>query len=469
MATHSRLYLCAVLLAWSASSVFAQNARVATPNTSKQASSTEAKAPNPTQSPSANAAPQKQVDYIVAVVNSEPITNNEVRLRLLKVEEQIRQQGAQMPPHELLIEQLLENLISERAQIQLARETGIRADEAAVDLAEQNLAQQNQIEVAALRQKLKEAGLSLADFRNELRNQILLTRIREREVEGRARVTDLEIDQFIREQNAKNKAAPTTQINLGHILVLVPEDASEAEVKALQGRAQSVMNRARAGEEFAQLARTFSDASEKQNGGQLGLLSTEKYPELFVTATASLKPGEITGPIRSAAGFHILKLLEKKQIAAKSHTATSQNHARHILLRPTAQLSEADAIDQLAELRQKILRNEISFEQAAQRYSEDGSARTGGDLGWANPGQFVPEFEQIMNQLNQGQISHPLISRFGVHLIQLIERRNIELEPREYRELVRNALRDKKTTEALSTWAQEVRGRAYVERRNPPQ
>lgn len=408
-------------------------------------------------------------DYIVAVVNSEPITNNEVRAALQRVLQQLAQQGNPQVDSKTLARQVLERLINEKAQLQLARESGIAADEAAIDQAEQNIARQNQLTVIELRRRLTQEGGVPSQFRNQLRDQILLTRLREREVEPRARVTELEIDQFLREQQSSNPAVQ--QINLAQVLVSVPDTATPVQVTALQARAQRALARARAGEDFVTLVREFSDASDKAslaNGGELGLRTADRYPPLFLEATHNLAVGEISALVRSGAGFHILKVLEKKSAALPAMTVT-QSRARHILLRVSPQLSESAARDKLNEFKKRVAAGQADFAALARDHSQDGSAAQGGDLGWANPGMFVPEFEAVMNSLAPGQISEPLVSRFGVHLIQLMERRQATLNPQEQREAVRAILHEKKLDEAYVSWAQDVRGRAYVELREPPQ
>lgn len=408
-------------------------------------------------------------DYIVAVVNSEPITNNEVRAALQRVLQQLAQQGNPQVDNKTLARQVLERLINEKAQLQLARESGITADDAAIDQAEQNIARQNQLTVTELRRRLTQEGGVPSQFRNQLRDQILLTRLREREVEPRARVSELEIDQFLREQQSSTPAVQ--QINLAQILVSVPDTATPVQVTALQARAQRALTRARAGEDFVALVREFSDASDKAslaNGGELGLRTADRYPPLFLEATHKLAVGEISALVRSGAGFHILKVLEKKSAALPAMTVT-QSRARHILLRVSPQLTESAARDKLNEFKKRVAAGQADFAALARDHSQDGSAAQGGDLGWANPGMFVPEFEAVMNSLTPGQISEPLVSRFGVHLIQLMERRQATLSPQEQREAVRAMLHEKKLDEAYASWAQDVRGRAYVELREPPQ
>ncbi len=410
---------------------------------------------------------QRQADYIVAVVNSEPITNNEVRAEMQRAMQQLAQQRRPQPDSQQLARQVLESLISQKAQLQLARESGIQVDEAAIDLAEQNIARQNELDVAELHRRLAQEGVVLSQFRAQLRDQLMLTRLRERDVDSRARVSDLEIDQYLREQ--QNSSDPATQeVNLAQILVAVPDAASPVQIAALQARAQRALDRARAGEDFVALVREFSDASDSANGGQLGLRTADRYPPLFIEATQNLGVGDVSALVRSGAGFHVLKVLEKKSAGAPAMTVT-QSRARHILLRVSPQLSEMAARNKLNEFKKRIMAGQADFASLARENSQDGSAAQGGDLGWANPGMFVPEFEEVMNRLTPSQISDPFVSRFGVHLIQLTERRKATLNPREQREAVRALLREKKLDETYVSWMQDLRGRAYVEMREPPQ
>ncbi|MCW5668924.1 MAG: peptidylprolyl isomerase [Hydrogenophaga sp.] len=417
----------------------------------------------------APAAPTQQgtADFIVALVNSEPVTNNEVRQRLLRVEQQIAQEGTAMPARDVLVREVLEQIINERAQMQQASELGITVDEAAVTQAEQAIAAQNQLSPDELRRRLAAEGIDINRFRNNLRNQILLQRVQERQVDSRVRVTDADIDDFIREQRGNSDVA-SLELNLAHVLVAVPEGATPERIQELQARAQGVAERARAGADFAQLARDFSDAPERTNGGLFGMRPATRLPSLFVDATRALAAGGVAGPLRSPAGFHVLKVIEKKQ-AGMPDAIVTQTRARHILLRTGPQLSQADAVARLAAFRQQIASGQASFEALAREHSQDGSASQGGDLGWAGPGMFVPEFEQAMNALRPGEVSAPLVSRFGVHLIRVDERRQATLTQREQRDMVRGLAREKKLEDALRVWTQDTRSRAYVEYRDPPQ
>ncbi|WP_119963919.1 peptidylprolyl isomerase [Simplicispira lacusdiani] len=408
----------------------------------------------------------RQADFIVAVVNSEPVTNHEVRQRLARLQRQVASQGGAQPPRELLAREALEQLILERVQSQLAREGGIAVDELSVDQAEQSVARQNEVSTAEMYRRLAADGISREQFRQELRRQLMQQRLREREVDARVRVSEQEIDQFLREQSAGTDQAQL-ELSLGHVLVSVPEGASPAQVASAQARAQAVADKARAGGDFAALAREFSDARDAAAGGLMGLRTADRYPDLFVEATQALSVGGVAGPVRSGAGFHVLKVFEKTRAGLPA--TVTQSHARHILLRTGAQLSERAAAERLQEYRRRIQAGQADFAALAREHSQDGSAKQGGDLGWSNPGNYVPEFEEAMNRLQPGEIAEPLVSRFGVHLIQLLERREARLNPREQREMVRHAVRQKKIEEAYATWAQEVRGRAYVEFRDPPQ
>ncbi|MBB1077771.1 peptidylprolyl isomerase [Rhodoferax sp. 4810] len=414
----------------------------------------------------ATATAQTQADFIVAVVNSEPITNREVVREAQREYQQLVQQRRAPPDVQALLPEVLEALISRKAQLQMARDTGLRVEESAIDQAEQSIALQNQFDVAELRRRVARDGMSLSQFRAQLADQILMQRLRERDVESRVRVSEQDIDQFLREQQAQDTTGDT-QINLAQILVAVPETATAQQVDALKLRAQRALERARKGEDFATLVREFSDATDLASGGLLGLRSTARYPELFVQATTPLTVGDVAELVRSPAGFHVLKVVEKIRPGLPT-MAVTQSHARHILLVPNTKLSEAEARSKLAEFKKQVVANQADFATLARENSQDGSAAQGGDLGWASPGMFVPEFEATMNRLAPGEVSDPLLSRFGLHLIQLLERRKASLTPEQQREAVRAMLREKKLDEAYQTWAQDVRARAYVELREPP-
>ncbi|WP_311223258.1 MULTISPECIES: peptidylprolyl isomerase [unclassified Acidovorax] len=415
---------------------------------------------------SASSTLPRQADYIVAVVNSEPITNNEVRLRQARLEQQIAAQGGERPSPARIAKEVLDRLVLEKIQLQLATENAIKVDELAVTQAAQSVARQNNVSMDEMYRRLAMDGISRDRFTQELRNQLLMQRLREREVESRVKVSDLEVDQYLRDLQASTDPSKT-ELNLGHILVVVPESAPPDVIEQRRARAQAAADRVKAGEEFAKVARDVSEAPEGAAGGELGLRPADRYPELFLNATSKTPVGGVVGPVRSPAGFHILKVIEKTRGGVAS-TAV-QTHARHILLRANPQLSESAAAQRLADYRRRIESGTADFATLAREHSQDGSAKEGGDLGWAGPGRYVPEFEEALNALKPGEISQPVVSRFGVHLIQLLDRREAKLTQREQRDSVRDVVREKKLDEAYTTWVQEIRGRAYVELREPPQ
>ena len=415
----------------------------------------------------AQAQKTQSADFVVAVVNSEPITNSEVQSAVKRVTEQLKAQRQTPPAAEELRQGVLERLISDRAQLQLAAEYGIRVDDASVDQAEQNLARQNQMDLDTFHQRMAKDGIPAATLRTQLRDQITLQRLREREVDARVRISDQDVDRALAEQQAANTDPLAQEINLAQLLVAVPEKADDTLVAQLQAQAQAMLVRIRSGEDFVTLVKQHSDA-DRSKSGEFGLRRADRYPSTFVQATQSVAVGAVSELVRSGAGFHILKVLERRAPSALSRSVV-QSHANHILLRTGPELSQVAAVAKLADIRQRIASGKTDFASAARENSQDGSAAQGGDLGWSSPGMFVPEFEEAMNRLTDGQISTPVVSRFGVHLIQLVERRRAELSPREVRELVRNQLREAKLEEAYATWARDIRERAYVELREPPQ
>jgi peptidyl-prolyl cis-trans isomerase SurA len=407
-------------------------------------------------------AARRSADYIVAVVNQELVTNSEVLQRLQRTEQEAARSNTRLPDRDALVRELLDQLIDERAQLGAARDGGVRVEDNDIDRAVTNIAAQNQITVPQLRERLRTEGMEFARFRNNLRDQILLERIREREVQGRIRINDADIESWLAEQREKNGAA--TEYNIAQILLAVPENTAPAFVAQRRQQGVALLQRLRAGEDFAALVREASDAS-KDRGGEMGLRRADKLPDAFVEAVNPLRAGEIAPQVlRSGAGFHVLKLVERREAAL----TVTQQHARHILLRVGPKLTQEAALRRLAGYKRQIEAGTVKFEDLARQHSEDGSAANGGDLGWASPGQFVPEFEQAMSTLRPGSIAEPLVSRFGVHLIQLLERRDQRLEPREQREMARAALREQKAEDAYTEWAREVRARAYVELRDPP-
>ena len=406
----------------------------------------------------------QQADFIVALVNSEPITHAELTQQIKQVTEQQTQQRIALPPPAELRSAVLERMIGERAQLQLARETGIRIDTGAIDQAERNVAAQNQMDISQLHKSLQIKGTTVTAFRDQLRDQLMLTRLHEREVDSRLRITDTEVDRALAERQATNTDPLAQDINLAQLLIALPEKPTQAQINLAQTQAQQLRARVVAGEKFETLVQEFS-AAERKNGGQLGLRRADRYPASFVAATQALGVGAVSELVRSDAGFHLLKVIDRR--AGALVETVVQTHARHILLRTTDKLNASQASARLADVRQRIMTGATSFEAAARDVSQDGSASQGGDLGWSVPGMFVPEFDAVLDRIKDREISQPVVSRFGVHLIQLIERRRVELSLAQQREQMRNTLKATRAEEAYATWARDVRARAFVEIREP--
>ena len=407
----------------------------------------------------------RSADFIVAVVNTEAVTAVEVTQRVERLSAEAKRAGGPQPNTDVLRQQVLDALIDERVQITFAREVGQKVDDADIDRAVANVAAQNQITVPQLRDRMRAEGMEMPRFRNNLRDQLMLERVREREVNARIRISDADIDKVLDEYRAK--ASTETQLNLAQILVTVPENASAELLAQRQTRADQALARVRAGEDFSKVARDLSEDGNREAGGEIGMRPASRLPDLFVDAVRGLAVGQVAEqPLRSPAGFHILKVLDRQDGNAFQIT---QTHARHILLRSTDKTQSAAVLRRMEDLRRQIERGDKEFDEVAREVSEDGSAASGGDLGWASPGQFVPEFEDAMVKLAPGGISPPVVSRFGVHLIQVLERRNITPDPKEIRNQARAQLRETKFDQAYADWAKELRLRAYIELREPPQ
>jgi peptidyl-prolyl cis-trans isomerase SurA len=406
-------------------------------------------------------------DYIAAVVNQELVTAGEVERRIEAARANAARQGLRLPGEAELRRQVFDALIEERVIITVARDSGVRIDDAELDRAVQSVAAQNRVSMAQLTERLRAEGTDLARFRASLRDQLLIEKLREREVYLRIQVSDEEIEQFLAERRAA--AAGQTMVNVAQILVTVPEGASETVVAERAALAQAALARVRAGEPFDRVAREVSEDGNRQRGGEIGLRPAARLPDLFSEAVKDFKPGDVSpAPLRSGAGFHILKLLDR-QGGGDAVGRITQTQVRHVLLRTSPQLSAEVAEQRLAEYRAAIVAGRRSFEDIARQYSEDASAATGGDLGWVAPGTMVPEFEVAMNSLAPGGVSAPVLSRFGVHLIQVVQRRDVTLDVRQLREQARAVLRERKFEQAYVDWAKELRSRAYIEFRDPPQ
>ena len=403
-------------------------------------------------------------DYIVAVVNQELVTAAELQQRIARAREEAARNRTPLPPAGTLRQQALDQLIDERVLITNARDSGARVDESEIDRAVGNVAIQNQLTMAQLRERLRKEGLDYAKFRENVKDQMMVERVREREVASRIKISDAEIDALL---DQRRTSGAGLQFNIAQILVIVPEGAGVAVVAERRERALAALQRVRAGEDFATIARELSEDGNRAQGGEIGTRPADRLPDLFVKAVQPLKSGEVAPEVlRSGAGFHVLKLIERKDGGAFS---VQQIRARHILLKPSAELTMEAATRRLSQFRREILAGTKTFEQLARDNSEDGSAAQGGDLGWSSPGQYVPEFEEAIAGLDVGGVSEPVATRFGVHLVQVVDRRQVTLDRKQQREQARSILREQKFEEAYVEWLRDLRGRAYIEMRDPPQ
>ena len=414
--------------------------------------------PSPSQGLKAPTSPLL-IDRVVAIVNREVITASELARRERQFALNLRRQGAAVPSPASLREQVLERMINDRAMLQLARETGVRVDDVTLDRSISRIADQNGLSVAGLRNQLESEGVSFASFRQDIREEIILTRLREREVDNRLQISDSEVDTFLAAQGQSIQRID--ELKVSQILVRVTETASKEEIATAQARLRQVEEALRSGRAFASVAREFSDSPDKDQGGDLGWRNRDRLPSLFLDAVVSLEAGRISKTVRSPNGFHILRLDDKRSTLKTQEVAV--HRARHILVRIDAQASEEAARRRILDIRRRIELG-TNFAQMARDFSQDpGSAQRGGELDWAYPGDLVPEFERAMFQLQPGQLSEPVRSVFGMHLIQLLERKREPLTEQRLRTAARMVLRDQKLAEAVSDWTREVRANAYVE------
>ncbi|HYC47074.1 MAG TPA: peptidylprolyl isomerase [Burkholderiales bacterium] len=403
------------------------------------------------------------IDRIVAVVNEEAITARELEDRTNFAIQQLNKQGTTPPPRSVIQRQLLDRLISDRVQLQYARESGLKVDDQDLERAIQRIAEQNKISVQNLRATLERDGVPYAKFREDIRNEIIMTRLREREVENKIVVTESEIDALL--SASANEEMRSDEVNLSHILVVVPENASPEQVQARRARAEEALAQVRKGVDFKQVAATFSEAPDALQGGLMGWRPGERLPTIFYDALRKMKPGDVSDILRSGNGFHIVRLNDRRGGQATPVAGPSnvqRTHVRHILLKTNELVSENEARNRLRALKER-LENKADFAELARVHSEDASASRGGDLGWILPGDTVPEFERAMNALKIGEISEPVRSQFGWHLIQVIERGTQDVSKNRQRLQARQTLRARKSDEAYQEWVRQLRDRAYVE------
>ena len=408
----------------------------------------------------ARAAEPLPADRIVAVVNDEVITLYELSSRLATAVKQLQKQGTALPPREVLERQMLERLIIDKVQLQHARDIGIKIDDAQLEQALQRIAAGNKMSQLQFREALQKDGIPFAKFREDVRQEITIARVREREVDNKIVIGEGEIDNYLAE--AADGSRGNEEFEVAHILLRTPESASSEQIARVRAKADQVYERAVKGEDFAQLAASYSDAPDGLKGGSLGVRPLNRLPAVFTDAVAQLKPGEVAPVLRSPNGFHVVKLLGKRGGAVAS--AVEQTHVRHILIKVNEVVSESDAKHKLDGLLERI-KNGESFAELAKLYSQDGVASKGGDLGWIYPGDTVPEFERAMNALSPNVVSQPVQSPFGFHLIEVLERRVQDVSSDRQRAAARLALRERKADEAYQDWLRQIRDQSYVDLR----
>jgi peptidyl-prolyl cis-trans isomerase SurA len=403
-----------------------------------------------------------EVDRIIAVVNSEAVTAFELKSRMTTVERQLRSQNVQMPPQEVLEKQLLERMIVDRVQLQLAKETGLRVSDIELDAALRRIAEGNRLSLTEFRTALEKDGIPWTKFREEIREEITLSRIREREVDSRIVISEGEIDNYMANPEQGNNGS--IEVNISHIILRVPEQASPDQLMRIGARAQAALDQLKRGEDFAKVAASYSDAPDGLTGGSMGTRPLDRLPGLYADAAQNLKPGEISGILRSPAGFHIVKVIDKRGGTVVPLMALKQTRARHILIKVNEVVSADEARRKLVGLKER-LDNGGDFAELARLYSNDLSAAKGGDLGWLYQGDTVPDFERGMDALKINQVSEPIQSPFGFHLIQVQERRTEDATAERKRLAARQVLRERKSDEAFQDWVRQMRDRAYVEYR----
>ena len=418
------------------------------------------------------AQPSKQVvvDSIAAIVNSDVITKGELNERVTLVEAQLKQQNIALPPRTEFQKQVLEHMIVERAQLQLAKDMGLRVDDTQLDRTIALMAEQNHMSLAQFKRQTEQNGTPFEKFREKVREEITMSRLRDREVVNKIQINEAEVDNLL---GADSQLQMPEQLRLGHILIRIPENASPEQIAEKRARAEKVLDVLKSGGDFQQTAASYSDADEGLSGGDIGWRSTDRLPKSFVDALAGVKPGNVTGIIKSPNGFHILKVLDRRKMtngaesvaSASDKNTVQQIHARHILIKVNQLVSADEAKRKLIDLRQRIINKSATFEELAKTYSNDGSASRGGDLGWIYPGDTVPEFEKAMVALKPGEISEPIETQFGFHLIQVLDKKTDDVSAERKRIAAKQALRERKVAEATEEWLRQLRDKAYVEYR----
>ncbi len=405
------------------------------------------------------------LNAVVAVVNNDVITTDELAERAHSAALNLRRQKIQLPPMQQLRVQVLEQLILERAISQRARETGIRVDDGIVNATIEQIAQQNKISVAELRRRLSLDGVTFPQFREEIRSQIVAQRLREREVDDEIKIPESEIDAFLADQAGYN-INDTIEYNISHIWIPTSESMSSDELSAARDTADDILERAQDGEDFGRLAASYSKASDALDGGNLGWRTLSQMPTALAAAVRDARQQSSKVAMNvSSDGYYIVKVNDRRD-GVKTKLAggpVTQTHVRHILMAVTPVTDEATVLNRLNDIRKRLVENKEDFATLARLHSVDGSATRGGDLGWVHPGDTVPAFEEAMNNLRPGEVSRPIKTQYGYHIIQVLDRRQEAVDAERMRYMARQVLRQRKLAEATANWQRELRDRAYVE------
>jgi peptidyl-prolyl cis-trans isomerase SurA len=398
------------------------------------------------------------LDRVVAVVNNEAVTQFDINEQKRLVLAQMRDAKVQPPAADALDRQVLDRLVTERAMLQFAKESGIKVDDQTVERTILRIAQENKLSPEEFRKLLERERIPYAKYREDIRREVTIQRIREREVDSRVSVSDAELDAYLATVAAQ--AGGETEFQISHILVSVPEQASPDQINARRKRAEDALAQIKSGKDFKEVAAAFSEAPDGIKGGDLGWRTPARLPVVFVEAANGMKNGDVSPVLRSPGGFHVIKLVDSRSRDAP--TMVEQTHAKHILIRVNEITSDTDARGKIERIRDRI-ETGAKFEDQAKLNSDDASASKGGDLGWVSPGDTVPEFEQAMNKLAIGQVSAPVRSSFGWHIIVVDGRRNQDITQNRRRDVARNAIRQRKSDEEFAEFVRQTRDRAYVE------
>ncbi len=402
-----------------------------------------------------------ELDHIVAVVNKDIITLGELDTRVRLIKQQLQKSNTHLPEDDILRKQVLERMVIDQIQLQIADTTGIRVDDETINRVIGNIAHENKLSLDQFRQVLSKDGVDFAGFRRNIRNEIVLSQLQKREVESRVQVTEQEVDNYL--ATVAKRSGYEDEYHVLHILIPVPESATPDRIEEARKKGDDVMKRLQQGADFAETAIAVSAGQQALQGGDLGWLKGGQLPTVLADQVTRMKPGELEGPVRSASGFHIIKLLDKRSPQPK-HLIV-QTLARHILLKPDAILSSDAAEKRLQEIRKRIVAGE-DFGKLAQAYSEDkASASEGGSLGWTTPGSLVPQFQTAMDELKPGEISPPFQSQFGWHIVQVMARRNHDDTTTYLRAQARQQIQQRKMSEEMDNWLRRIRDEAYVDYR----